>query len=156
MEKDKPVLEALLLLLRVEKKASASTIARASGVSYRKVLEVLDANRKMLDRNKRGQITGLSGLRTKVYEWRQKQLKEGRAYTVDEINYGSDKALHFSNPRLEGELQQRYTEGCYGDSRSITVVLATKENIARLEEEGLRELKTFKKDPEEFWKEVGE
>ena len=132
---DKPVLAALLRLIRVEGKASTTSIARASGITFREVLRVLDENRHLLVKDKAQRIVG-THLPTLYHRERQRALDEGRAYIISAINYGHDKEILCKGPVRE-ELQKDYWSGGLGDSALTPCILDRPENLEAVRARGL-------------------
>ena len=148
----KPVLEALLRLIRVEGKASITSIARASGISFREVLRVLDENRHLLVKDKTQRITGTQ-LSTLYQKERQRAIDEGRAYLISRINYGSDEEIFCKGP-VRAELQKDYWSGGFGDSALTPCILNRPENLEAVRARGLVHIDELDLDWMTPWKEV--
>lgn len=148
----KPVLDSLLRLLRVEGKASTTSIARASGVPYREVLRVLDENRHLLVKDKAQRIVGTI-LQDLYQKERKRAIDEGRAYIISGINYGSDNEILCRGP-VRQELQTDYWSGGLGDSALTPCILDRPENLAAVRARGLVHLSEIKFDWTAPWAEA--
>jgi hypothetical protein len=149
----KPILETIELLLRVEKRATPQMITRASGLPYRKVLEVLDKNRDSIEWGKRaGEIKRLR-LADRVQNAKREAERRGEAYWVSKCDWGyGPEILVFSGPLFEQMAQPRW-EGGIGDSHKYMRVLNTPENLEKVREAGLVHLNELQIDPSSFWEE---
>lgn len=141
---NKPVLDALLRLIRVEGKASTTSIARASGIPFREVLRVLDENRHLLLKDRSQRIVGTQ-LPALYQKERQRALDEGRAYIISAINYGSDKEILCKGPVWQ-ELKKDYWSGGFGDSALTPCILDRPENLEAVRARGLVHLDEIKID----------
>ena len=131
-----PVLGAIWTLLEARQRPTVAAIKRYAKVDERRVIDTLARNRNLLGWDKRNRIYSLAPLVSRVSDWRQRAIDEGRAFVVREINYGAARELHFGGP-LHASMKRSYWEGGLGDCCEIFVVLATPENERAVRAAGL-------------------
>ena len=128
------VLDALRAILKFKDSASIAEIATMSGLTKRRVLDILNQNGTMVWRNREtGKITKVDPqgvLRGKLRD-------SGAYYWMSQGNYGSVQTLDFSgHDELRKQIQEEQWWGGFGDSYKATCVVDTPEHRAALEAEG--------------------
>lgn len=148
------VVETIQRLLELGQPASIGKISSISGKKKMDVLREITNNKSLLKLNKKGDIIGF-------YDVYNKQLNEmfekGLLYSIDKINYNSDSAIDWKDPRAES-MKEEYWEGGFGDCVRCRYVLNRDYNIKKLEEFGIRNIDSVKKEElkpfDDFWKPV--
>lgn len=135
---NRPVLDAVRAVLKFKDKATISEIAKFAEIKPRHVLDVLNANGKMVWRDRKtGHVTKVDPRGV-----HRKQLVESNAYYFPDT-YGAwsveGECLRFKgHDKLNAELSEKRWVGSLGDSYQQEVVLDTPENRAALEAAGLK------------------
>lgn len=146
----KIILAAVQQLLKFKGFATFAEIASVSGKKKMEVLECLNANSNLLNKDKSGRITGLADV---ITNQRAMDYHAGRTYYARKINYGCDTAIACLNPVVDS-LRQTYYSGGFGDSSASQEILYTPENVAAIEALGVVEYsKPEVKQIEELWEE---
>jgi len=134
----RPVLDAIRALLQFKDKATVSEIARYCGYSYKQVLDILNANGRMVWRDRKtGHVTKVDPRAVH----RRKLIESGAYYFPG--TYGAwsveGHCLNFAgHDELRQRLQVTRRVGALGDSWDQQHVIDTPENRAELEAEGLK------------------
>lgn len=145
------IFETIQKLIRVQGYASLSSIAECSGLSKKRVLDILDAN-KGLFRREKAKIVSVQP--EYVGAAVANARNSGKVFWQVKISYGCATSLEWYNNPEADKLRKGYCCGGLGDSYVSQVVLDTLENRAALEELGMKD--TI--DPKEWegylaWKE---
>lgn len=140
-----PILESLELALRVEGAVTPQQVALASGMPYRRVLEVLDDNKDIIiwgDFPPNGLIKG-----TRIDEKHQRRM---HTLLKQEKTFRREQDTVLLSTQLDMGVPCRRVRTIHG---SLQRIPSTPENISKLTEKGLQDEATLAHRREDFWKE---
>lgn len=148
------VVETIQRLLELGQPASIGKISSISGKKKMDVLREITNNKSLLKLNKKGDIIGF---RDVITAQKEEMLKKGLLYYCRKINYDSDTAIEWEDPRAESMMEE-YWEGGFTDCVKRTYILKRSDNIKKLEEFGIRDYSDIKAEElkpfDDFWKPV--
>lgn len=148
------VVETIQRLLELGQPASIGKISSISGKKKMDVLREITNNKSLLKLNKKGDIIGFCDV---ITAQKEEMFKKGLLYRCRKINYNSDSAIDWEDPRAEN-MKEEYWEGGFRDCVKCRYVLNREYNIKKLEEFGIRDYSDIKAEElkpfDDFWKPV--
>src|SRR6478735_3876936 len=151
---EKPILDTARQLLKFKGGTTISEIARMAGVKPLKVLKVLNDNLEHIKRNSAGKILSVHPEKTKRG---QLLLAVDRYYHIQ--SYGAwahegDQIVFEGRDELRNSLKRPHVTGGLGDSYTIEIIEATKDNIKAVRDAGLVEWKELEREIDDsLWRE---
>ena len=145
------IFETLEEILKL-KPVGYSEIASISGKKKLDVIKCLNKNAHLLVFNKSGRVTGFKDI---VATQKAEAYKSGLTYYIKSDNYGTIEIISTKNG--SDEVMGLYTSqvfGGFGDSYRVDVIVATPENISKIESLGIVSIDDFRaKTVRELWEE---
>jgi hypothetical protein len=129
-----PILTTIRELLKFKDSASVPEIAKLAGVTQMKALKVLNANERMVWRDRsKGRVTRVAPREI----LRQKLWEEGAYFHVNDYDYGATKGLAFNgHDEVRVKITQQTWGGGLGDSYKYSYVPDTEDNRRLLVKDG--------------------